>query len=1152
MRRVLAYVMLCLCCLPGATWAQEDDSGGLLVRFLEDTLSGEHRHIKVRGLEGAFSSKATIEQLTVSDEDGVWLTINNAVLDWNRLALARGRFSVNALSADEIILARPPKPVQPDPSLPSPEAQAFQLPQFPVAIELGKISVKRFELAKPVLGIAAELELTGALKLADGALDTNLNIRHLDRPGDAAFLVARFENDTSMITLDLSVSEADNGLIATALRIPDSPPLRLIAKGQGPVSDFTADINLSTDGINRVAGRVRLQELPAPDGTDETPPGIAFSAELGGDVTPLLAPDYRAFFGDMTHFDLAGQRDGDGRLEISDFNVTSDALTLSGSLAIAASGDVESVSLLGRIAPPDGSGVVLPLTGPRTVVSAVDLSARLDRASGNTWELALSLDGLARPDLTVGQASIRAGGRLDQAGDQAGDQAESTRMQGRFKAVLAGVEFADASLDQAVGQAIALEGQFALADDKALELSQVELRGADYSASLDGRLSGLQSGFRMQGTARVDAADLSRFSGLAGHPLGGAISATIKGDGAPLGGQFDFRFDANAENLSSGIARLDPLIGGQTTLSMDAARGPAGLKINSFRIDGAALSARASGVLSSTGSDLEFEAALDDLARVLPELSGPLQLKGDVHRDQDGRLSGALRLDGPQASFADLSGTLEPDGTAMLTYSAELDQIERFVPEMYGTVASKGTARRDGSIWRIDGDASAAAGFAANISGTWDEETSLSNLTAKGKIQLAAANRLLKPNSITGLARFDLGLNGKLDLAGISGTITTDNAKFVLPAVAQTIENINTRVTLADGRANLAMTADLAAGGTFRVSGPVTLAPPFQGTITADLQQIVLTDNISYTSVASGRLVYSGPLAGNANLSGQINFGETEINLNTASGSVGAAPIPPITHRGETSAGRATRARAGLIETGRGAAGPVIGLDIILSAPNRVFARGRGIQAELGGQIHVRGSTAHVVPSGQIGLIRGTMSLLGRKLKLTRGLVSLQGKLEPYVEFAATTSTSEGSATIEISGPLNAPEIEVSSDPERPSEEALAMLLFGNRFAAMSPLAIAQMAASLAELSGQGGGATGKAREGLGVDTLDIGTDDSGAGRVGIGLYVLDDVYTDFSVNTRGDTELNLNLDVSDNFTVKGTVDNTGATSMGIFFERDY
>ena len=54
------------------------------------------------GLEGAFSSQAKIKKITVADEEGIWLTVEGAVLDWNRLELLRGRFSVNELSAERI------------------------------------------------------------------------------------------------------------------------------------------------------------------------------------------------------------------------------------------------------------------------------------------------------------------------------------------------------------------------------------------------------------------------------------------------------------------------------------------------------------------------------------------------------------------------------------------------------------------------------------------------------------------------------------------------------------------------------------------------------------------------------------------------------------------------------------------------------------------------------------------------------------------------------------------------------------------------------------------------------------------------------------------------------------------------------------------
>lgn len=1146
MRRLFLYALVLVTCLSGPVRAADDgEPGGLLVNFLEDTLSGDNRRVKVTGLEGALSSRATIERLTVSDEDGVWLTIVGAELDWNRLALVRGRFSVNALTADQIIVARRPKPDKTAEPLPSPEAQPFQLPELPVAIELGEIAVRRFELGAPVLGTAAELQIAGRLTLADGALDTGLSVTRLDRPGDEMELLAQFQNETRQIALDLRVIEDAGGLISTALNMPERPPLLLTAKGAGPVSDFTADIALATQDAQRLGGQVRLRGVPTPgagtDTAEDAGTSIAFTADLSGDVTPMLPPDYRAFFGTDTRLNLSGRSDPDGRLEIGALALASDALTLDGRLAIAAGGKLDQVLMQGRIAPPSGAAVVLPLTGPRTALSAARFTLRLDASAGNEWDLILSADRLSRPDLTLRRAELTANGTLDQS--------QGLRLQGDLRAALTGLVFADDALNRAVGQDIEVQGGFATTGDGALALTGFELRGADYTASVDGTLAGLESGFEMDGRVRVGAADLSRFSGLAGRPIGGAATLQLDGKGAPLGGSFDFTLDVRGQDLTSGIDRLDALIAGQTILALDAARGPMELDIRAFALDAAALSASASGSLRSQGSVLRFQAALDDLARLTPAVTGPLTLTGDLR--QDGRSwDGAVRLKGPERSFADLSGTFDPDGNADLDFDAVLDRIERFVPELAGTLSARGKARRAGGVWTVDADASGPSGIETRLTGSFDESAGTADMNATGQLRLEGANPFLTPNSVSGTARFDLALNGAPSLQALSGTITTSGARVAIPAVAQSLENIDATVTLADARATLAMTGALRAGGGFRVSGPVALTPPFDGRIAVDLLNLVLTDNISFTSSANGQLLLAGPLTAGPMLSGRIEFGETNINLSAVSGSAAAAPIPPIVHVGEPGAVHATRARAGLIDVGNGS-GPAIGLDVTLLARNRVFASGFGLQAELGGALRLRGTTANVVPAGQIELIRGTLDIVGRRLKLTKGVVTMQGDLRPWVEFASTASTEDGQATIEIAGPIDTPKVSVYAEPERPSEEALAMLVFGSRVSELSPFALARMAASLATL-GRAGGTQRRIKEATGVDTVDIGTDPSGAGQVGAGAYVSENVYTEFNVNTRGETELNLNLDVTKSLTLKGTMTNTGDTGVGLFYERDY
>ncbi|WP_367651291.1 translocation/assembly module TamB domain-containing protein [Ruegeria arenilitoris] len=1338
--------------------AQEDDGGGsMLERFLQDTLSGDDQNVTVKGLQGALSARATIEEITVSDDEGVWLTIKDAQLDWNRLALIRGRFSVNALTAQEIDIARTPGTTTKDTPAPTAETKPFELPELPVSIEIGEIRIDELSLGEPLIGVAADLSVTGNLSLADGTLDTNLDVTRLDRGGDEVTLTAGFQNTSREINLDLQVKEAAGGVISTALNIPDSPPIGLSVTGSGPVTDFTADIALSSDNQQQVTGQIQLRaaETGAAD-------GIAFTADLGGDLTPFMAEDLDPFFGPKTRLFVDGQTKPQGALDIPDLELTTQALDLKGELQLAEGGTLQLAALQGRITPPDGTTVVLPVKGGETSIEAAQISALFDQKNGNLWDLSLTANAFKSPQAKLDTARITAQGTLEQG--------TSFSVTGDLQAIVDGIDLNDKALNTALGENITLDGQFDYGSDQSLNLSGFELVGTDYTLGLDALIDGLNSGLTVDGSATLEASDLSRFSDLAQLDLGGSASARVDGTGSPLERSFDGKlvlegsnlvtgrddidpvikgettitldasrgsdgitireFDLNSEaaqakasgevttpdgnltidgkarvnasdlsvfsglakrelggalrvemdgkgtvqtlefdgtasvigqdiqtgmsdidplltgkttitwdgarttdrieireatvngtaltakvaatvddptgelsvdgnarvnapdlslfselakrdlggsvtanvqgngnlanrvfdvqgnvdadDLQTGIDLVDKLIQGRTTLNIDADKDDDGMEVRTFSLRGTALSATASGKLDREAGGLTFSAQLDDLSRVMTSMSGPLTLDGNVAPTGSG-LEGDMRLSGPDSSYAALTGTVDTDGSADLDFDAKLNRIERFAPEFPGTVAATGTAKRDNGVWTIDGSANGPAEINSTIAGTFDENSGEADLRAQGGINLGVANIFISPNKIEGSARHNLRLKGKPELSSLSGSITTSGTSIAIPEIGQTITGISGSVELAQSRANISLNGGMRAGGTFTISGPLDLTPPLNANIVTRLNQLVLTDKLLYETTLNGEIAMTGALAGNSAISGQITFEETNINLAAAAGAVGAAPIPEIRHVNESAAGYLTRERAGLVvEEGAEKSDSRIALDVSLLAPKAVFVRGRGVNAELGGRLNIGGTTTAVIPSGQIELIRGHFDILGRRLALTKGIVTLQGDLTPYIEFASSTSTSDGTATIEIAGPLDAPEVDVYSDPERPAEEALAMLLFGNRFSQISPFVIAQMAASLAQLSGAGGDATKGLRDSTGVDTVDIGASEGGAGRLGAGAYLSDNLYTDFTVNTEGDTEVNLNLDVSDNFTVRGSVDGRGETGVGVFFERDY
>lgn len=1149
---VLATVLACSG-LP--VLAQEDaQEPSYLESFLEETLSAENQFITVTGLSGAFSSQAQIDQITVADASGVWLQLRGAELDWNRLALLRGNLSINHLKAAEITLLRQPEPLPADPSLPLPEATPFQLPELPVSVELGEISVARIHLDESLLGFAATLNLHGDLKLAEGSLATQLRVDRLDRPGDRLELMAGYANENRQITLDLALQEAAGGLISTALALPAAPSLELTVAGTGPVEDFNAQMALASNGDQRLSGRVELTALSAPvqsaPSQGQTPVdadmGIGFSADLGGDIDALLLPDYRPFFGPDLKMTLRGSTAAEAGFVLDSFALRSQALRLTGALALTPAGQLDTANIRAAITPPEGqAAVILPLPGADTTLVGTEISAQ--KTSDGPWTVHADLRQLSHPEALIETGVITAEGLLGP------DDTGAQRLDGAFTAKLQGVKLRNPDLAEAVGSEISMSSDLTTQGEaSAFSLQNLLLQGEDYQASGDLGFAGLDSGLKVTADLRIGAGNLQRFSALSGQPLSGAAQSQLTGSVTPLSGAFEAELALQGQGISAGISIVDELTEGTLALTFKGARGANGVNIEKFELRGGQISAEASGTLNSSAGQLNLRANLKELNLLVPQVTGALTLEGDISRAGD-KVTGQLQLKGPHASFAQVSGSAQLDGAADLTFEATLAEVQRFVPELPGELTALGTAQRRNGRWQISSDAKAPSGAEARLAGSFDETSGLADMTAKGQLRLEGANPFITPNLLKGTARFDLALKGAPSLQALNGSITTSGAALALPAAAQRIEDISATATLQEARAQIELTARPRDGGQLRLSGPVALSSPFDGALRIGIKDITVTDHLSYETLLNGDLSFAGPLAGNSRLSGRIDVGESNINLNTAGGAISAAPIPPIRHIGESGPVRQTRSRAGLTQTvASGGSSSKIGLDLLIDAPDRIFARGRGLNAELGGRIHLRGSTAALAPSGQISLKRGTFDILGRRLELDEGRITLLGDLKPYLEFRSSAATATGAATLEIEGNVDAPQIKVTSDPPRPSEEALALLLFGDNIDDLSPLALARLAKSALDLSGRGLGDQSRLRDATGADNAEVGLDSLGSGLLGLGGYIGEKAYTDFNVNTKGESELSINVDLTDSVTVTGTVDSQGESGFGLFFKRDY
>ena len=187
-----------------------------------------------------------------------------------------------------------------------------------------------------------------------------------------------------------------------------------------------------------------------------------------------------------------------------------------------------------------------------------------------------------------------------------------------------------------------------------------------------------------------------------------------------------------------------------------------------------------------------------------------------------------------------------------------------------------------------------------------------------------------------------------------------------------------------------------------------------------------------------------------------------------------------------------------------------IDLDLNVKAPRRIYIRSRGLDIELEADANIKGTVSEPLIYGEANIIRGGYRLAGKTLELQKGQLVFNGPIsETVIDFEAVTNTQDIDAKITITGTATAPELALTSRPERPEDEILSALLFGRSVTAITPQEAAQLAGALAQISGKGGGfdLLGGLRDTLGVEQLNVSVNDDGALQLTGGRYLAKNVY---------------------------------------------
>lgn len=572
--------------------------------------------------------------------------------------------------------------------------------------------------------------------------------------------------------------------------------------------------------------------------------------------------------------------------------------------------------------------------------------------------------------------------------------------------------------------------------------------------------------------------------------------------------------------------------------------------------------ARLAADLGLNGDRLSGELTVDRLPLALAKLASP-----------------TLRLDGVANARASLGGTLRsPRADATLRVSGLKAQqtTQAGLPGIDATVDAQWRDRRLSMTGRVAMPKNAGTLTAnAAVPLVMNPDTYAVSLPANGSLEaavngtldLSLANDILASSGdrARGSLQLDVRAGGTVEKPSLGGSVVLANGRYENRASGAVISNIQARL-VGDGDVFTIQSFQgrTRNGGAISASGVIRPAAPADRqldiALKADNARLVEIDLA--TAEIGANLTLTGGF-GNARLAGPVDIRRAEIQIpDRMPASVVDLKVTEVGKgraRGTTQVSTAsgTRRVPQPAEAQPAATPFVLALDMTVNAPNQIFVRGRGLDAELGGNLRVGGTAAAPELTGRFSILKGSLNLLARNFEFKRGIFDFDGGLDPRLDLLAEATANGITANVVVSGTARQPKIELTSPQGLPQDEVLAGVLFGKSvgdLSAAEAVQLAQSAAALAGVGGGGGGILDRVRRGLGVDRLDFTQGENGkGGAVQAGRYVSDRVYVGVEQGIGANqSRAKVEFDITKNLKGTAAVGANSDTQFGLTYEKDY
>ncbi|WP_208435532.1 translocation/assembly module TamB domain-containing protein [Bartonella phoceensis] len=583
------------------------DDRSWFVSLIENGLSAPNRQVRLHNVQGALSSQMSIDYITVSDKKGVWLKITNAKMDWNRLALLKGRVDINQLSMEQITLLRKPQNSSSLVSLL--ESGKLSLPKLPLAISINSLTAQHVAFEEDLLGFFAGVSLKGTLALVDGNFNIDIAAHRLDAPGSFSVLT-KISDSNRTAKIDISVDEPQNGILANILKIEKHPALNFAIKGNGTFDDLVVQLYLEVDHHPILDGNVIFATVEE---------GHSFSTTLVGTLSPLMPLQYRYLFQSDVTLKAEARMTKQGVTHLDHMVLQNKAMNVTANAEITADGFLRQLFVDGKIALDKENGSTHSAAS-EVPMHVKDLTLNIDygREGKQSWNGRLVVHHVSNKNIRIRDAIFDMGGVSENL-----DNAASRHVGVQIKGTLREIKKNTDTLEKEVGQTVHVHLDTDIFSRKPILIHDFSVTGQGFSAWLKGKIDH----FVFKGDLGLKTQTLAPFNLLNQQPLSGSADVKATGTIGLMSRTFDLELSGTADNMKIGMEPFDRFFKGNFTLSGGAAYDTAGLILRRLDLKNQYTNIKADGYFSGERAKMDFYAQISDLAKLDSRIRGALTIQ---------------------------------------------------------------------------------------------------------------------------------------------------------------------------------------------------------------------------------------------------------------------------------------------------------------------------------------------------------------------------------------------------------------------------------------------------------------------------------------------------------------------------------------------